>query len=247
MDENNNVVSVNNKKGGMMVWIVIIVLIIAAVLGYFVFGKNKLGILGSNTATSTASAATVNGVAIPQATYDTQLAAAIANYKTQGVDVASTTVLAQIKTQVIEGLISNELVEQGVKASGIVTLPADVDKQIEATKTQLGGVDKFQAELVKNNLTEAKLRENIAKQLATQAYLLKNIDVSSIKITDAQIAQFYADYSKAQKAAGEKTVPALKDLSAQIKQQLTSNEQQALVNSFIAGLRAKATVVITAK
>lgn len=233
--ENENSESSSKNK---VVWIVVAIVALA-VVGYFFFGKSKL----TNPVQKVESAVTINGTVIPKTTYDTQLATAIASYKTQGVDVTDATKLSQIKTQVLDNLISNELLAQGVAAAGIKADPAEVEKQYQAILTQAGGAEKLQAEMVKNNLTEATLRENIAKQIAVQAYLLKNIDISTITVSDAEIAQFYADYSKAQKAAGQKTVPALKELSAQIKQQIITNKQQTLVVNFIAALRAKATIV----
>lgn len=228
------------KKGGMgKIVIIIIVVAVLAVLGYFAFGRKA-------TAPAVASAAMVNGVVIPKAEYDTQLAAAIEASKTQGVDVTDATKLAEIKNQVMDNLISNELVAQGIKAAGIKAAPEEIEKQFQAILAQTGGADKLKEELVKANITEAKLRENIAKQLEIQAYLLKNIDVAGITVTDAEVAQFYADYSKAQKATDAKAViPALKDLSEQIKQQINSNKQQTLIVNFIATLRAAAKIETT--
>lgn len=219
----------------------VLVLVVLAIAGYFVFGTNKTGSPTNNVA----SVATVNGVIISKATYDTQLANSIASYKTQGVDVADATKLSQIKTQVLDNLIGDELLNQEVVVAGIKITGEEVEKQFQVVLTQIGGADALKDALVKNNLTEAQLRENISKQLAIQVYLLQNIDTKSIIVNEAEIAQFYADYSKAQKDSGEKTVLALKDLSDQIKQQLISDKQQTLVANFIASLRAKATVEIT--
>lgn len=224
------------KKGGMnKVVIAVIVIAVLAVAGYFAFGRKQ--------AAKVVGVATVNGVVIPKDEYDTQYAAAVSASKSQGVDVTNADKLAEIKKQVMDNLISNELVMQGIKAAGIKASSEDVEKQFQAILTQTGGADKLKEALVKANITEAKLRENIAKQLEIQAYLLKNIDVSKITVSDAEIAQFYADYSKAQKAADAKAVvPALKDLSEQIKQQITSNKQQALISNFITSLRASAKI-----
>lgn len=223
--------------------ILVLVLVILAIAGYFIFSKNKIKIPVNN---NIASVATVNGDIITKADYNTQLANSLASYKIQGVDVTDVTKLSQIKTQVLDNLISDKLISQGVVASGIKATADEVEKQFQTILTQIGGADALKVELVKNNLTEAQLRENISKQLAAQAYLLQNIDTKSIIVSDAEIAQFYADYSKTQKTTNPKAVvPALKDLSAQIKQQLISNKQQALIVNFIASLRAKAKIETT--
>lgn len=231
----------NEGKKKKIIPIVVLVLVVLALTGYFVFGKN---IIQNPLNNNTKSVATVNGVIITKATYDTSLAEIVALYKDQGVNVADATNLSKIKEEVLDNLINNELINQEVAAAGIKTTAEEVEKNFQAFLTQSGGAEKFQAELAKNNLSEAQLRENISKQLAAQAYYLQNFGTAPITVSEAEIAQFYEDYSKAQKDSGQ-TVPTLKDLSAQIKQQLISDKRQTLVDNFIASLRAKATVEIT--
>ncbi len=218
----------------------VVAVVVLALAGYFVFRGDK-----NETVTPPVveSVATVNGVAIPKSNYETQLANSIASLKTQGVDTENAETLAKIRTQVLDDMINNELVNQGIAAAGITVNPADVDKQIQTITEQAGGVEKLQGELVKANLTEAQLRENVSRQLAIQTYLAANVNVAGITVTDAEVSQFYADYSKSQKDAGVKTVPPLKELTSQIKQQITLNKQQALVNEFITSLRNKAQIV----
>lgn len=221
--------------------IVGLVLVVGAVVGYSIF---DLGKSSSSVANKTVveSVATVNGVAIPKDQYDTQLASVVASLKTQGVDVANEEKLKEVKLQVLNDFINNEVVNQAVVKSGVKPTSEEVETQFQAILTQAGGVDGLKAELVKANLTEAQLRDNINKQLAVQAYLLRNIDTSSVTVSDAEVAQFYKDYSK-----DKKDVPPLKDLSAQIKQQITINKQQVLVTSFVSTLRASAVVETTLK
>lgn len=236
----------NQEKKTNVIPIIVSVLVILAVGAYFVYGRNnKMNEKANPVEAKVESAATVNGSVISKETYATQLAASVASYKAKGVDVADATKLSAIKAGVLDNLINNELLIQGVIASGIKASPEDVEKQFQAVLTQAGGADKLKEELARNNTTEAQLRENISKQLAVQAYLLQNIDVKSITVSDAEIAQFYADYSKAQIASGQKTVPARKDLEVQIKQQIIFNKQQTLIVDFIASLRAKAKIETT--
>lgn len=219
----------------------VLVVIVLVAAGYLLLSRKTTKPVEQKAET----VATVNGVAIPKTVFETQLAAALESVKSQGVDVTNAEKLAQIKTQVLNDLISNELVNQGVAKAGIKVTPEEVETQYQAILKQAGGAEGLAAELKKSNLTEAQLRENISKQLAIQTYLLQNIDTKSITVSDAEITQFYADYSKAQKDAGQKTVPALKDLKEQIKQQITANKQQTLIVNFVASLRAAAKVETT--
>ncbi len=223
----------------------VLVVIVLVAAGYLLLNRKTDTVKPVEQKTD--AVATVNGVVIPKTAFDAQLTTALAAVKAQGVDVTDATKLAQIKTQVLDDLIGNELINQGVTRAGIRATPAEVETQFQAILKQAGGAEALATELTKNNLTEAQFRENISKQLTVQTYLLQNIDVKSITVSDAEIAQFYADYSKAQKAAGQKTVPALKELSEQIKQQITANKQQTLIANFVASLRAAAKVEITAQ
>ncbi|MBU0998878.1 SurA N-terminal domain-containing protein [Patescibacteria group bacterium] len=234
--ENENV---DNKKN-IISTLVVLVLVILAIGSYFVFGKNKTDGPVNN---DVASVAIVNGTVISRATYDTQLANNLASYKAQGIDVTDETKLSQIKTQVLDNLIGDELLNQGVMAAGIKITAEEVEKQFQVILTQEGGADGLQAALVQNNLSEEQLRENISKQLAVQKYLLQNIDTKSITVSDIEVAQFYANLVQSQ-AGGDATtpIPDLNEISDQIKQQIISEKQQTLVVDFIASLRAKATV-----
>lgn len=221
---------------------IVVAVVVLALAGYFIFKG------GDNTETPPVvgeSVATVNGVAIPKATYETQLAASITAFKSQGVDVENAESLAQIKAQVLDDMINNELVNQGIVAAGITASAEEVDNQMKAITEQAGGQEKLLGELAKANLTEAQLRENVARQVAIQAYLAANVNIAGVTATDAEVTQFYTEYSKAQKDAGVTTVPTQKELTDQIKQQIILNKQQALVNEFIASLRAKAQIVKT--
>ena len=234
----------------------VLALAIVAIGGYMVLGKK------GNVATSTQPVATtvetvakVNGVDITKSEFDNQLAASITALKNQGVDTSASTTVVAIRTQVINDLINNELVNQGVKAAGIAATQQEVDAQFQAIVSQLGGADKLAEQLKAAGLTEAKLKENIGKQIAAQKFLLANINASSTAVTDAEIKKFYDDAVKAQTEANKKLpkdqkpqpIPALKDVKAQIQQQLVGQKQQAQAAAFVQALRAKAQIETTLK
>lgn len=219
-----------------------VVLVVAAVALYGFFGPKKADKAPVVAQQQEApSVAKVNGVAIAKTAYDTQLASAIAAYKAQGIDVDKPENLTQIKTQVLNDLISNELVMQAIAKAGIKASAEDIEKQYQTLLTQAGGIDKLKTQMVTANITEAQLRENIARQIAVQTYLLQNIDVSKATATDEEIAKFYKD-----NVAPQKDAPKLKDVSAQIKQQIINTKQQALITAFVQTLKDKAQVETSA-
>lgn len=216
----------------------VVVLVVLVGIGYSYMGKTKKPVTAE--APKVESIAKVNGVDITKSAYDSQLAATITSLKSQGVNTDDATQLSAIKTQVLNDLIGTELVNQAVKASGVTATAEEVEKQIQAIIAQVGGADKLPAELAKANLTEAQLRENVAKQLAAQKYLLSKIDISTATASDAEVTKFYNDNVK-----GKAGAPALKDITAQIKQQIINTKQQQLLVAFIQTLRQTAKVETT--
>ncbi len=233
----------------------VLALAIVAVGGYMVLGKKNGDVTAQPVATTVEAVAKVNGVDITQTDFDSQLAASITALKNQGVDVSASTTVETVRQQVLNDLINNELINQGVKASGITVTQQEIDTQYQAVITQLGGQDKLVEQLRLANLTDAKLKENISKQIAAQKFLLANISASSTEVTDAEIKKFYDDAVKAQEEANKKLpkdqkpqpIPTLKDVKAQIQQQLVAQKQQAQAASFVQALRAKAQVQTTLK
>ena len=215
--------------------VAVLVVLGGAYYGLFVMKKST----NTPVVATIPSIATVNGVSIPKSDYDSQLTAAVASYKTQGVDVTDPTKLSQIETQVLDGLVNSEILSQAATNSGVTAVQADVDSQYQAILTQAGGADKLKDQLAAASLSDAKLRENIAKQLAIKAFILKKIDINSATTTPTEIKKFYDDNVKGQKGA-----PALKDISAQISQKIVSDKQQQLLNALISSLRATAKIEI---
>jgi len=215
----------------------IISVIVLVVVAGAVAGLGFWGYKAKPAVTNVASVAKVNGVSITQSAYDAQLASVIATLKAQGTDTESADNQTQIRAQVLEDLINNELVAQQVIKAGISASEADIEAQFQILVTQAGDLEKLNAQLTASNLTETQLRANIRTQLEIQAYLLKNIDISSATASDAEAKAFYDTNVKTQADA-----PAYKDIVEQIKQQIIANKQQALVNTFIASLRESATV-----
>ena len=218
-----------------MISIVVLVLLVLGAGWYGFFGMKK----GDTVKTPKAEVvATVNGVDITKTDFDSQLVSSITNLKTQGIDTEATTTQDQIKAQVLDDMINNEIVNQEIVKIGLKATDAEVNAEFQNILTQIGGQDKLNAQLASVNMTEAKLKENITKQLLVQRYLLQSIATSTLTATDKEIKLFYDETSKTQK------LPPLKDVSEQIKQQIIKNKGQSLVNEFVKTLRAKATVEI---
>jgi hypothetical protein len=221
---------------------IIVSLVVLAIIGFgiYFFGFRESDDTGNEQGASAnleGNVALVNGKAIPKSVFDSGFANALASFTSQGVDVQNPENLSQIRTQVLNDLINNELLVQGVAASGIKANAEEVDREIQAILDQAGSQEAFEKQLADAGLTEDKLRENISNQLVTQAYLLQSVDVDSVTVTDEEVRKFYDD-SKVQ----QPDLPPFEEVKDQARQQLLLSRQQALVNQFIESLRAKAII-----
>ncbi len=226
-----------NKKNIILILVALVVVLVG---GYFAIDA-LTGSEGSTTMEETNDfVAMVNGEGILKSDFNTQFASALASLQSQGVDTTSAEFLAQLNTQVLDDLINTKLVEQGIKASGLSATQEEVDAEVASVTTQLGGEEALSTQLANNNLTMEQFLSNITNQLTIQKYLRSNIDSSSVEVTEEEIVALYEQATTAQ----QQEVPPLEDVRDQVEQQIRADKEQALVNAFIAELRADADIEI---
>ena len=216
---------------------IIVVVIVFAGIAYF--GLSKSGKISSlsKVAKPADNVALVNGAPITRADFNSQFAIATTTLAGQGVDVTNPDKIAEIKTQVLDNLINNELVSQAIAKTGIKTTDAEVEVEYQNVLKEAGSKEQLKVQMDKINLSETQLRINITKQLTVQKYLLQNIDISTATTTSAEIKKLYDESIK-----GVAKPPKLKDVTEQVRQQIINNKQQVLINTFISALRTKATI-----
>lgn len=193
---------------------------------------------GNEEVTTGAAVATVNGEEISRTEFETFKSQVIMQ---QGLDTESleAEIENQLETQIVDELISQALLQQAVESSEVVPAQEDIDAQIEATVTQLGGEEAFNEVLVAEGISEEELRAQISTELAVQAYLEQELDLSSITATDEEVEAAYA-----QASAQDENVPALEEIRPQIEQSIIQQKQQPLLAQLIDQLRAEADVEI---
>lgn len=159
----------------------------------------------------------------------------------QNIDIASMDEekRSQFETQIIESLVSQTLLQQAVNKSGIAISQEDIDTQINATITQLGGEEKFQQALDSQGLSKEAFRTQINADLATQTYLERELNFSSITATNEEIEALYA-----QAVTQNEDTPPLEDVRAQVEQSVIQQKQRSLFTQFVEELRTKADIEI---
>lgn len=159
------------RKSMKSIVLVICVLFVASLL--YVGGSfftNKNGARGSVVAK-------VNGTAIHQAEFQQSFLSQLQQYEQQ-LGKLSGMQVEQVKMQVLNGLLNQDLALQLVKKEGIKVNNKDVDDQLSKIESQYASKAVFQQVLQQNGLTESKLRDEIRQQLE-----LKNLQDSKSKVT----------------------------------------------------------------
>ncbi len=189
--------------------VVAVVLAVAAGAGYFVVSSS-----GGDVA------ATVNGVAIPKSEIDAQLEVI---KQAQGDVLKDPEQEKRFRDQVLDFLISAELIRQEAKRQGIEVTDKELDEKVDQIKKLFADKDGgFKKALEEQGLTEASLREKIKDQ-AIGDKMMERMS-AGIKVTNKDLKEYF-DKNKAQFADPEqkrwsqivlKTEKQAKDLLADI-------------------------------
>ncbi|HEY3344288.1 MAG TPA: peptidylprolyl isomerase [Anaerolineaceae bacterium] len=107
-------------------------------------------------------AATVNGVGIPLAAYQTSLA----QLQKADTDLKKTATEADQRQRVLDDLIDQALLAQAAKADGYTLAESDLDARLAQMTTQAGGAEKLIAWESANGYNDASLREALRASLA---------------------------------------------------------------------------------
>ncbi|HWQ70999.1 MAG TPA: peptidylprolyl isomerase, partial [Desulfitobacteriaceae bacterium] len=162
--------------------------------------------------------AKVNGTAISLDQYNTRLNDAKVSYEKQQVDFTSEDGkenLAQLKNQILDFMIMNEIISQEVQKLGLKTDDPKVSEKETELKQNMGTEEQFLDELKKMGMTEPDL----------QKYLALNLKVTAdTQLTDDEVKAYFdnnADkYGEPEQVRARHILVATEDEANQIIAQL---------------------------
>ena len=107
-----------------------------------------------------------------------------------------------LRSQVLEQLISDQVILEEARQETVTVEKSDVDDQlnesIKALNARFGSPDSLNAALAREGLTEATLRQRyrdeITKRLTAQRLLAKHGLLENIVVTPTEVQQFYASH-----------------------------------------------------
>jgi SurA N-terminal domain len=223
-----------------------VVLVIIALVGLLYImeeqGKINTGVFEKVESVFTAgkAIAKVNDGKVTRKQLETSVSQISAGAVAQGMDVNEPELAAQIQSQAVEMLVNTELLMQEAAIRGIDITDTDVSDRITSLTEEVGGEAVLAERMAQFGIDDKTLRSDVRNELTIQALLDEVFAEKQVAITDEEVKAFYA----AAAAGAGADLPALEDVSEQIKQQIQSTKEQDQVTSLIEELRGKATIEI---
>ena len=137
-----------------------------------------------------AFAAKVNGVGIKAVTLNAALNNYVENQKMYGV-VIKEEEKDKLKKDILNELVSAELLYQASQKANLGDLSKDVDAELENIKKGFGSEQEFQKALKERGIEMKDLREDIKKGVYINTYLSKNVFPKLTPVTEAEKIQEY--------------------------------------------------------
>jgi len=140
-----------------------------------------------------AAVATVNGAAIPLATYQRELASATQVEEARE-KLAREAMLARLKRDTVESLISRELLIQESRRRNITVDAAVVDREYNRFKANFETAGKYAETLSRMNLSDAQVREQIEQNLTLQA-LTREAFGTKVDVSAEEARNYYEGHA----------------------------------------------------
>ncbi|MBV8562352.1 MAG: peptidylprolyl isomerase [Actinobacteria bacterium] len=145
---------------------------------------------------------------ITKAEYNTLIDSAKSTYaaKKQAFPKVGTTAYKSLSDQAMTYLVQESELTQKGKQIGVTVTNADVDKRIAQIKKQYfaNSESKYKTALKQQGLTEPQLRRDLFAELLSEKLYAKV--TSSVKVTDADVKQYYQSHISAYRTPESRTV-----------------------------------------
>lgn len=226
-----------NKGNGLLIAFGVIALLALGVGAYFFFtgGMNETGDVPEGDAV-----AIVNGTTIDRATYDRSVTQITGSYTAQGIDTTSAEVSTSIRDQALSALINRQLMVDAATNAGMTASDEEVEAEFQTAVTNMGGAENLNVALSDIGMNETDLRADLRKDVMINKYLDQKLNLQAIVVTDEEVQAAYDTAAE----TNEQELPAFEDVKELIRNQLTLEQQQVLINAELETLRAAATIQV---
>lgn len=150
-------------------------------------------------------------------------------YLQQGVEIDRENEVV-IKNYILDQLINTTLILQAADEGGYSPSNDEVQEQLDQMKDQYGSEEELNKILEENNLTLAKLEEEIKIQLTINKFLDSQINEASV--SQEEIAQRYEEYKQQ-----TEEMPELEEVEGLIAEEIKQEKTQASIGELVDKLK----------
>ena len=152
----------------------------------------------------------------------------------------------ELKSQVAEQLVNNELLRQGAADAGIEASDEDIDTTLDESAQQSGmnSGDEVVDALEQQGIDEKQVREDAASQFAITTYIEKEADVS--EPSEEALKEQYDSMVEQQSQAGgsSEEMPSFDEVKDQLAEQATTQQQNEAATELAGSLRESGDVTV---
>lgn len=151
---------------------------------------------------------------------------------------------AQLKEQVAESLVAQELLVQETEKQKITASEEQTNTTIEELAQQNGleSTEEFLAALEEQGVSEEEVMKQVEVQVKVDQLIAQ--ETGEINPTDEELQTFYDEAQAQQKEAGGEELPAFEEVKPQLEEQIKMQKEGEAVQALVAQLRESADVTI---
>lgn len=195
---------------------------------------------GSSSEDSTAissgePAAVVNGTAITQEEFQSALERNRAQMQAQGQSVSQAQI-QQLRTDVLESLITQELLFQESKRLDISVSAEEVTSELSSIKGQFPDEERYAQALEQAGVSEEELRADIKRNLAIEKLVTQEIE-NPEELTEEELRAFYDEnpdlFESGERIKARHILISTQDAGSEAEQQAALQEAQELRQQIV--------------
>lgn len=188
--------------------------------------------------------AEVNGEEITKEEFETAYTSQFQQMAMQAQMTGQEVDQAQLKEQLVESLVSQELLIQETEKREITASEEQVSATIQELAEQNGlkSSDEFLAALKEQGITEDEVMKQVQTQVKVDQLIAE--ETGEIKPTDEELQTFYDEALSQQAEAGGEELPAFEEVKPQLEEQVRLQKEGEAVKALVAQLREEADVII---
>ncbi len=131
--------------------------------------------------------------------------------------------IVDIQRTVLERMITVHLASQHAREKGVAATEEDVEARIATVRAELGSPADFRLYLTVNNMTESKLREQMARQISAEKLLQQEV-IDHVSVAESDIKSYYKE--NREKMMGPEKVRA-RHIFVRLRPEMTEEERDA--------------------